>query len=80
VLTQREDQTGGAQEVVPGQLTQADQRDIPCHMMSCSAMKPGRGQWDIQSDGVYLPKLPLHVVEPCFPGDGPKHLPADGKK
>lgn len=25
---------------------------------------------DIQSDGVYLPKSLLYVVEPCLPGDG----------
>lgn len=27
----------------------------------------GRGIW---TNGVCLPKLPLQVVEPCFPGDG----------
>jgi len=24
----------------------------------------------VWSDGVHLPKSPLHLTEPCFPGDG----------
>jgi len=43
----------------PGQLTTANQRDIPCHMMSCSASKVGgkkKEGGDGQSDRVYLPK------------------------
>ena len=50
-----------------------DQRDIPYHMTSRSAYKAGgrrRKRGDIQSDGVCLPKSPLCVMEPCFPGDG----------
>jgi len=43
----------------PGQLTPSDQRDIPCHMVSCSAYKVDggeEGRGDIWSDGVCLPK------------------------
>jgi len=41
-----------------GQLTSADQRDIPYHMVSCSAIKAGEeeGRRDIQRDGFCLPK------------------------
>lgn len=54
----------------PGQLTPPDHRNIPCHMLSCSAHKAGGGEGreDIQSC-VCLPKWPLHTIEPCCPGD-----------
>lgn len=29
----------------PGRLIQTDQRDIPYHVMSCSAIKPGVARW-----------------------------------
>ena len=56
-----------------GQRTPTDQRDIPYHMTSCSAYRAGgrrRKGGDIWSDGICLPKSPLRVTEPCFPGDG----------
>lgn len=56
-----------------GQLSPTDQRDIPDHMISCSIYKAGgrrRKAGDIWSDGVFLPKSPLGVMEPGFPGDG----------
>jgi len=58
-----------------GQLTPADRRDIPHRMTSCSAYKSGEGEGtgggeDVQSDGVCLPRSPLHVMELCFAGDG----------
>ena len=56
-----------------GQLTPTVQRDIPYHMVSCSAYTAGgrrRKGGDIRSGGVCLPKSSLGVMEPCFPGDG----------
>jgi len=56
-----------------GTTIPVDQRDIPDHTTSCSAMKSWgkRGEGgDTWSDGVCLPKQPLCVMEPCFPGDG----------
>jgi len=32
------------EKTYPGQLTSTDQRDIPCHMTSCSAYKMGRSR------------------------------------
>lgn len=54
-----------------GQLAPTVQRDIPHHMASCSAYKAEeRGkEKDVQSDDICLPKTPIHVVEPGFPGD-----------
>ena len=64
--------TGSWEGTQLGQLTQTDQRDMPDHRMSGSAYKLGKKkEWgDVQSDGVCLPKSPLRVMEPCFPGDG----------
>jgi len=56
-----------------GQPTPAGQTDMPYGMTSCSAYKVGarrRKKGDVQSDGVCLPKSPLHMMEPCCPGDG----------
>ena len=56
-----------------GQLTPTDQRDIPDYMTACSAIErwgKKKEEGDVQSDGVCLPESPLHVMEPCFPGDG----------
>jgi len=44
-------------------------------MTSCSAIKAGRkegavGDGDVQSGGVCLPMQPLHMMKPCFAGDG----------
>lgn len=70
---------GGAQETEtgqarwPGQVTPSDQSDIPCHMTSCLAIKDGekeKGRQNIWSHGIYLPKLPLRMMEPCFSGSG----------
>ena len=51
--------TRGWEGTQPGQLTPTDQRDIPDHVVSCSAYKAGgrrRRGVDVQSDGVCLPK------------------------
>lgn len=58
--------------IKPGQLALADQKDIPYCMMSCSAIKAkgGKKVQDVQNYGVCLPKWPLCVREPCFPGNG----------
>jgi len=62
----------------PGQLTPADQRDVPYRRMSCSAYKAegrrrkGRTLSVMAFDGICLPKQPLRLMEPCFPGDGRK--------
>ena len=68
------------ERIQPGQLTPADQRDIPCHTISCSAYKTeGRRKWGT-----------FGVTAFVFPSNHYKwwsraflkmaeHLPADGK-
>ena len=52
-----------------GQLTPTDQRDIPYHMTSCSAIKVTRKERgeDVQSYGAHFPKWRLYMTKPCFP-------------
>jgi len=50
-----------------------DQRDIPCHMMSCSAHKAGGRRRKGGDTGVMVfvfPSKRWRVMKPCFPGDG----------
>lgn len=49
----------------------ADSRDIPNHILTCSAYKAG-GKKEVgraQSDAVCLPKSPFQVLELCFSGE-----------
>lgn len=54
----------------PGHLTQTDQKDIPCSMTLCSAIKAMKKEGekgDTWSYSICLPKQPLHS---CFPRNG----------
>jgi len=52
------EQAGGAQDAgrgtQPGQLAPADQRDIPDHMMSCSAIKSWGNKKKREDEGVFV--------------------------
>ena len=47
-----------------------DQRNIPQHMRSCSAIETGvwKEKWGRSSDCIFLPKKLLLYNDPCFPG------------
>jgi len=51
-----------------GQLTPADQTDIPDHIMSCSELKGGGKNEEGGMFGVIVSLL--QVMKPCCPGDG----------
>ena len=55
------------------ELTPAGQRDFPYRTVSRSAYKAGGKKEEggnVQNYSTCLPQSPLHVMEPCFPGDG----------
>lgn len=66
----------------PGWLAQTVQRDIPNHMMSCSAPKA----WGKEKEGGYLCLLHLSsqeivmCAEALLPRNWEEHLPACGKQ
>lgn len=72
----------GCQAAGRGQLTQTEERDVPYHTASWTAIK-ARGMkeegMDFQRDGVCLPKKLLHVMSPAFL-EVAEHLPGDGKQ
>ena len=49
-----------------GQLTPTDQKDVPYHMMSHSAIKTGGRT----KKGGMFRVMALRMMKPCFPGDG----------
>lgn len=64
----------------PGQLTQTDQRDSQCHMMSCSAIKAVMKEEeaeDIHSNGICLPNRLFSMLSTAFL-EVAKHLLALG--
>lgn len=53
-----------------GQVTQADQRDIPWHMRLCSAIKDGGKKEELEGHLVWLSlSSQVTTTEPCFPGN-----------
>lgn len=59
----------GWEGIQPGQLTQSDQRDNPCHVMPRLATKAKRGRGREEAE-FCLPMQPLQVERPSFPGSG----------
>lgn len=64
------------------QLAKADQRDVPCHVVPCSAVRVGikkQEGGDVQSDRVCLPKKPFPLMSSAFLQVA-EHLTADGEQ